>query len=158
MRLLYLFIILLTTSSCYQVNSETSEIAIINASCLDSLAWDKILQEHSVHKIKDSSLIIGLKSVKNHFIKPDYILYFDDEPKEIIGCNWGAIRVVYNENIASHSLTGLSTLLSNKEQKRIRNRVLIELLKHQCDKGKFEMAKEMEKDVPFANSHKNYPL
>ena len=156
-RLLILFAIL-ALSGCYGVNSETSEIGSMSPSCLDSLAWIKISQEHSIDSIKDPKLILRLEEVRNHFIKPEYILYFDDEPKEIIGCDWYSIRVVYNEKIADQLLTGLSPLLSNEEQKRIRNRVFSELIKYQCEEGKAKMMKAMEMEVPFAESHKDYPL
>ena len=155
------FLILIITISlygCYGVNSETSEVGSMSPSCIDSLAWKNICQKHSIASIKDPNLISRLEDVKNHFIKPDYILYFDEEPKEIIGCDWYSIRVVYNEKIADQLLTGLSPLLSNKEQKRIRNRVFAELIKYQCEEGKSEMMKAMETDVPFAESHKNYTL
>ena len=158
MNRIYIFIIAISLYGCYGVNSETSEIGSMSPTCLDSLAWDKICAEHSVDSIKDPKLISKLDDIKNHFLKPDYILYFDDEPKEIIGCDWYSIRVVYNEKIADQTLTGLSPLLSNKEQKRIRNRVFKEIMKYQCDKGQKEILKAMEEEVPFAESHKNYPL
>lgn len=150
--------ILLICNSCQFVNSETSEIGSMSPICLDSLAWKKICLEYSVDSIKKPKLLKRLKDIKNHFIKPDYILYFKEEPEEIIGCNWSAIRVVYNEKIADQPLTGLDPFLGNEEQKRIRNRVLKELIKYQCEEGKKETLKEMEKEVPFADSHKDYPL
>jgi len=39
---------------------------------------------------------------------------------------------------------------------RIRNRVFSELMKYQCEEGKSEMIKAMERDVPLAESHKDY--
>ena len=126
--------------------------------CLDSLAWDKICMENSIDDIQDSTLISKIEDIKNHFIKPDYILFFDEEPKEIIGCDWHSIRVVYNEKIASQTLTGLSPLLGNKEQKRIRNRVFKEIMKYQCEEGQKETLAAMRKEVPYAKSHRHYPL
>lgn len=149
---------MLTLYGCYGVNSESSEIGRMSPTCLDSLAWEKICQEHSTDSIKDSNLISRLEDVKNHFIKPDYILYFDEEPKEIIGCDWYSIRVVYNEQLADQLMTGLSPFLSNGEQKRIRNRVFKEIMKYQCEKGKQETIKAMKEKVPFSESHKGYPL
>jgi len=160
-----LFFIVITTlllAGCviptYGVNAETSEIGSMSPRCLDSLAWDIICAEHSIDNITNPELLLKLNDVKNHFIEPDYILYFKDGPEEIIGCDWYSIRVVYNYNIANQTLTGLSPLLSNKEQKRIRNRVFKELMKHQCEEGKKETLKNMERDVPYAESHKHYPL
>ena len=150
--------ILLICNSCQFVNSETSEIGSMSPTCLDSLAWKKICLEYSVDSIKKPNLLKRLKDIKNHFIKPDYILYFKEEPEEIIGCNWSAIRVVYNEKIANQTLTGLDPFLGNEEQKRIRNRVLKQLMKYQCEVGKKETLKAMDKEVPFADSHKDYPI
>lgn len=149
---------ILVLNSCQFTNSETSEIGDMSPTCLDSLAWEKICQDYSIDSIKEPKLLSKLKDVKNHFIKPDYILYFKEGPEEIIGCNWYSIRVVYNEKIADQTLTGLDPLLSNNEQKRIRNRVLKELMRYQCEEGKKETLEEMNKDVPFAESHKDYPL
>lgn len=143
-------------SSCYGVNSETSEIGSMSPSCVDSLAWTKICQEHSIDSIKDPELLRKLEQVKNHFIKPEYILYFKDEPEEIIGCDWYSVRVVYNKKISSQTLDGLSPELGNDEQKRIRNRVLKEIMKYQCQEGQLETLQEMGKDVPYSDSHKDY--
>lgn len=158
MNRILILLIVLTLYSCYGVNSETSEIGSMSPSCLDSLAWKKICQEHSIDSITDPNLISRLEDVRNHFLKPNYILCFNDEPKEIIGCDWYSIRVVYNKKIADQLLTGLSPFLSNKEQKRIRNRVFTELMKYQCEEGKSEMIKAMKMEVPFAEFHKDYPL
>ena len=149
---------MLLLNSCQFTNTETSEIANLSPTCLDSLAWKKICQEYSIDSIKDPKLLSKLEDVKNHFIKPDYILYFKNGPEEIIGCDWYSIRVVYNEKIADQILTGLNPLLGNDEQKRIGIRVLKEIMKYQCEEGKKETLEEMSKDVPFAKSHKDYPL
>ncbi|HRE76300.1 MAG TPA: hypothetical protein PLL09_00605 [Flavobacterium sp.] len=149
---------MLVLTSCQFANSETSEIGSMAPTCLDSLAWKKICQEYSIDSIKEPKLLSNLEDVKNHFIKPAYILYFKEEPEEIIGCDRYFIRVVYNEKIADQTLTGLDPLLSNSEQKRIRNRVLKEIMKYQCEEGKKETLIEMSRDVPFAESHKAYPL
>ena len=155
----YLIILtMLVITSCQFSNSETSEIGSMSPTCLDSLAWKKICQEYSIDSIKDPELLTKLEDVKNHFIKPEYILYFKDEPEEIIGCDWYSIRVVYNKKIADQTLTGLDPLLGNYEQKRIRNRVWKEIMKYQCEEGKKETLEKMNSDVPYAESHKDYPL
>jgi len=130
----------------------------MSPSCLDSLAWKKICQEYSTDSIKKPKLLSKLKDLKNHFIKPKYVLYFKNGPEEIIGCDWYSIRVVYNETIADQTLDGTDPLLGNDEQKRIRNRVFKEIMRYQCKEGKKETLEAMKKDVPFAESHKNYPL
>jgi hypothetical protein len=86
------------------------------------------------------------------------MFYFKEQPEEIIGCDWYSVRVAYNEKISDHPLTGLSPLLGNAEQKRIRNRVLSEIMKYQCEEGRKETLELMAADVPFAESHKKYPL
>jgi mRNA-degrading endonuclease YafQ of YafQ-DinJ toxin-antitoxin module len=158
-RLFPLFVLLLSTA-CNQLHTtnETSELGSMSPSCLDSVAWESICKEHSIDSIKDRELLTKLQDVKNHFIKPDYILYFKEGPEEIIGCDWYSIRVVYNREIADQTLTGSDPLLGNDEQKRIRNRVLKELMKYQCYEGQIETLKEMENDIPYAESHKDYPL
>jgi hypothetical protein len=158
MKNVFILLISLLLSACYGINSETSEIANIHMSCLDSLAWEKVCMEYDVNDIRDPELQAGLKEVRNHFIKPKYVLYFDEAPKEIIGCDWHTVRVVYNAAIADQAMSGLSPFLSNQEQKRIRNRVLSALMQHQCAEGKKETVKAMAAPVPFAESHKDYPL
>jgi hypothetical protein len=160
MERLFLLIVLLLSAGCNQLftNAETSEIGSMSPSCLDSLAWGKLCREHSVDSVTHQALRIKLEDLKNHFIKPDYVLYFREEPEEIIGCDWYSIRVVYNRKIADQVLDGLDPLLGNDEQKRVRNRVLKEILKYQCTEGQKETLEEMRKDVPYAESHKNYPL
>lgn len=157
MKAIYLFIVIIL-SGCYGLNSETSEIGTMSPSCLDSLAWTKVCQQYSIDSIKDPELLRKMEDLKNHFIKPKYILYFKDEPEELIGCDWYSVRVVYNKKIANQTLDGLSHQLGNDEQKRIRNRVLNEIMKYQCKEGQLETLKEMEKEVPYAKSHKDYPL
>lgn len=104
------FLALTILSSCdfHFANSETSEIGSISPSCLDSLAWGKMCSEFSIDGIKNEKLLKRVDDIKNHFIKPDYILYFKDEPEEIIGCDWYSIRVAYNEKIVDQAITGLS--------------------------------------------------
>ncbi|MDJ1493335.1 hypothetical protein QNI19_10370 [Cytophagaceae bacterium DM2B3-1] len=160
MKYFSIFILVIGLYGCYQygVNAETSELGSISPRCLDSLAWNKMCAEHSIDSIKDEHLLQRVKSVKNHFIQPEYILYFKEEPEEIIGCDWYSVRVVYNAKLADQPLDGLDVLLGNDEQKRIRNRVFSEIMKYQCEEGKKETLKEMEEDVPYAESHKKYPL
>ena len=143
--------------SCqYGINSETSEIGSINATCLDAQAWEMVCKENTIDSIVDPSWLQGLEKVENHFIKPEYVLYFNEEPKEIVGCDAYTIRVVYNETISNQTLTGQSPQLSNKEQKRIRNRVLGALMNYQCDSGKAKTLEQMKKPVPFHDAHEKY--
>jgi hypothetical protein len=158
MKAIGIFILAVLLTSCYGINSETSEIGSINLSCLDSLAWEKMCQEHSIDSIKDPALIRQVDNIKQHFTHPTYILHFKNDPEEIIGCNWSSVRIAYNAKVSWQPVTGLSQELGNAEQKRIRNRVLSELMKYQCSKGKIETSSLMKEDVPFAESHEKYPL
>ena len=138
---------------CYGVNSETSQIGDINSTCQSNMAWEKIVKEYSTDKIKDSSFIEGLKDVQNHFLKPDYILYFESGPQEIIGCDWYSVRVAYNPKIFASSINGLTPALSDKEQVRIRNRVLKLLYQYECTEGKKILLKEMKEPAIFGKEY-----
>lgn len=158
MKICLLFALALVLSGCYGINSETSEIGSIEALCLDSKAWPKICEEHSPNNISNEEWLLKVEDVKEHFSKPTYILYFMEDPQEIIGCDAYSVRVVYNPELVDQVLTGLSPLLGNSEQKRIRNRVLSEIMKYQCQDGKAKTLANMKKDVPYSESHKAYPL
>ena len=150
-KLIYIGLIASLLSGCYYaVNSETSQIGNLNDKCLDKNAWEKLTTTYSTDNIVDSNLIKRVNDVKNHFIKPKYILYFDTEPKEIIGCDYYSVRAVYNVNIADQVLSGLSPQLSDKEQIRIRNRVQKTLMEYQCEEGKLESKKWMNRPAIFS--------
>ncbi|MFM2387578.1 MAG: hypothetical protein RL660_2335 [Bacteroidota bacterium] len=138
---------------CYGVNSETSQIGNINSSCLTKNAWKEMQNEYAIEKITDSTFQEGLKHVENHFIKPAYVIYFQDEPKEIVGFDATAIRVVYNPKIAAFGVDGLSPQLSDKEQIRIRNRVLEVIREYACEEGKEAMTKEMNEPAIFSKAY-----
>jgi len=147
-----LFTALLT--SCYEVNRETSEIGSMAPECLSEDAWKDAMKKYPTEKITDSVFLEGLKQVQNHFIKPDYILYFDQEPKEIIGCDWYSVRVAFNPKIFDFaSVCGLSGELSDKEQIRIRNRVFKVLMEYQCEEGKAAMRKAMAEPAVFSEEY-----
>lgn len=158
MKIYFLLAVIIVLSGCYGINSETSEIGSIEASCLDSAAWEKICEEHSPSHIENQEWLSRVKDVQEHFSRPTYILYFKEEPPEIIGCDGYSVRVVYNPQLADQVLTGLSPLLGNAEQKRIRNRILSEIMKYQCEDGQAKTQANMKKDVPYSESHKAYPL
>jgi len=138
---------------CYGVNSETSEIGNINSICQNEKAWSELTKEYSTDKIQDSSFLNGLSAVKNHFIKPKYILYFESGPKEIIGCDFYSIRVAYNPKIFSGNIDGLTPALSDNEQVRIRNRVLKLLYKYECPEGKKILSNEMKEPAIFSKDY-----
>jgi hypothetical protein len=60
---------------------------------------------------------------------------------------------VYNPKIANFGLDGLSPQLSDKEQIRIRNRVLTLIRKYTCDEGKIALTNEMNKPAIFSKEY-----
>lgn len=131
-------------------NSESSQIGNLNTSCLSDFAWDSLCNIYSINNIKDSVFSMQINKIKNHYISPNYILYFDKEPKEIIGCDDLGPRVVFNPKLAHFALDGLSPELSDEEQVRMRNRVQILLMKYQCKSGQNEAIQSMQKPAPFS--------
>jgi hypothetical protein len=80
-------------------------------------------------------------------------LYFDNDPKEIIGCDYYSVRAVYNPEINDEIVDGLSPQLKDDEQVRIRNRVQNALLKYQCSDGKSESQKSMKEPAIFSKEY-----
>ena len=156
--MLLINLLLLAVCSCNGsfVNSETSQIGNLNGVCVDTNVMKKLGRKFSIDSLKDSVLLLKVKQIKEHFIHPEYVLYFDEEPIELVGCDFYSIRNVYNAKISEQVLDGLDIVLSNDEQVRIRNRVLKEYLKFQCDKGKNQTELEMTEPAIYSNSHKNY--
>lgn len=146
-------LLLLLNRCFYGVNKETSEIGILNSTCLDDSAWENLTSKYSIQLIEDSIFSKGLIDVRNHFIKPAYILYFNEEPKEIIGCDYYSVRVVYNPSLSEMVLSGLSPSLSDDEQIRIRNRVQQALTEFQCEKGKLESKEWMSRPAPYGKEN-----
>ena len=142
---------------CYGINKEGPSIAIFSPECLDSLAWESMCKEYPIDNIKNPDLLYQLEQIRANDA-PKYILYFKEEPEEIIGCSGYSIDVAYNAEISSCSFNGGSVLLSNYEQKRIRNRVFKAMLKYQCEQGKMQTLERMKEDVLHSDLHKDYPL
>ncbi|WP_281239927.1 hypothetical protein [Flavobacterium praedii] len=139
--------------SCYGVNAETSEIGDAYYTCRDKNAWNEISNEFSTNQIKDSTFLEGLKYVENHFLKPDYIIYFKSNPREIVGISNEVIRVAFNPKIFNGPIDGLTPQLSDKEQVRIRNRVLKLLYKYECPKGKRQILKALKEPAIFGKEY-----
>ena len=151
---IYIGALAVALGGCYYgVNSKTSQIGDLNDKCLEKNAWDSLCKAYSYENISDSNMIKRVEDIRNHFIKPEYILYFNDEPKEIIGCNYYSVRAVYNPTIMDQVLNGLSPQLSDKEQIRIRNRVQKALMEYQCEEGKAESLEWMQKPAIFSEEY-----
>lgn len=151
-KICLLFVIVLFYS-CYGVNAETSEIGDTYFTCRNENAWKEISNEYSTNQIKDSTFLEGLKYVENHFLKPDYIIYFKNNPREIVGISNGVIRVAFNPKVFNGPINGLTPQLSDKEQVRIRNRVLKLLYKYECPKGKRRILKALKEPAIFGKEY-----
>lgn len=147
-----LFVIVLFYS-CYGVNTETSEIGDTYYTCRNENTWNEISNEFSINQIQDSIFLEGLNDVENHFLKPDYIIYFKSEPREIVGISNEVIRVAFNPKIFNGAIDGLSPQLPDKEQVRIRNRVLKLLYRYECPKGKRQILKALKEPAIFGKEY-----
>ena len=144
-------------SGCYYgVNSKTSEIGDLNDTCLEKGAWDKLTDKYCVDSTTPKEFTSAVYAVKGHFIHPEYILFFKEEPMEVVGCDYYSVRAVYNPKLSKEVLNGLSPKLSDSEQVRIRNRVQKALMEYQCDKGK-KKSQELFKE-PAVYSEEYYDL
>ena len=153
-NLFYIMALSISLSGCYYgVNSKTSQIGNLNDKCLDKNAWEQMSELYSIENINDTNFAKRVDNVKNHFIKPKYILYFDESPNEIVGCDYYSIRAVYNPNIADQVLDGLSPQLSDAEQIRIRNRVQKALIEYQCPEGELESIEWMKRPAIFSTEY-----
>jgi hypothetical protein len=135
-KIIPILLILQLVTSCYGINSKTSQIGDLDDTCRDKNAWSELTEIYSVDSTTPPEFIEAIDRVRNHHTKPEYILYFEDEPREVIGSDYYSVRVVYNPNLSNQILDGLTPKLSDKEQVRIRNRVQKVLMEYQCEKGK----------------------
>lgn len=144
MKFINLLVIILLLQSCrYGINEKTSWICDLNTTCLNDDAWTKILQKYSTDSIKNPKLLEKLKDFKNQPFQTD-VLYFKDEPIELIGFEYYGIRYAYNPKISNQILDGLSPQLNDIEKKRILKRIQTLLMQYQCEEGKVESLKVIE--------------
>lgn len=134
----------------YGVNDKTTQISYINNTCLKKNAWDTIIHIYSTKRITDSIFTNALSDFKNTSF-PVSVIYFEQEPKELIGVDYSSIRYVFNPLISNQILDGLSPKLNESEKKRIRNRVQKILLEYQCSEGKKEAEILMSKQPLSCN-------
>jgi hypothetical protein len=105
---------LASLSSClYGVNEKTSEIGTINWVC----NWTEFENKFSTARLDDSLFVSKLSEFKQMPF-PTKVLYFDSDPKELIGISEEhyQIRYVYNPRIADQVLDGLSPQLPEVEK------------------------------------------
>jgi len=120
-------------------------------------AWQEIEKTHGIDSITDTELLKEIQTLRNHFMKPEYIVYFKEGPEELIACDYYAIRAVYNRNICDDVLDGLSPQLSNEEQMRVRNRVLALIKNYQCEEGAKRTELDMQEPAVYSKAYKTLP-
>lgn len=122
---------------CYGINEKTSEIGDLNTDCLDKHAWEELLQKYNTENIEDTIFIEALKDLKLRTFQTEVFYFRDTYPKELIAVSEDhySVRYVFNPSISNRVLNGLSTELSEKEKKRIRNRIQLLLMDYQCKEG-----------------------
>jgi len=136
------------------VNATTSEIGSLNSYCLEKNTWDTLQKIYSINEVKDSSFKYAIKRMKEHWTSPKYILYFKDKPQEIIACEYYGVRLVYNPSLSSEILCGMDdSLLTDKEQVRVRNRIINLLISYSCDTGKVIFKKELREPAVFSKEY-----
>ena len=119
------------------VNEKTSVIGSLNSYCLKDYAWDSLQSKYSINNIKNENFKFAYNEMKSHWTSPNYFLYFESSPEELIACEYYGVRIVYNPMLNSQLLTGMDdSLLTDKEQVRVRNRVINLLIPYSCDTGK----------------------
>lgn len=139
----YLFIIILT-SSCNLENNKSTAIDMIHDDCIADSAMDILCERYSIKSIKDSIFNKKLKEMNKRAFKTR-VLYFKNNPEEIIGIDRYLIMYVYNPSLSSNVLCGLNDEVTEKERNRIFIRIQKLLLEFQCEKGKNESIKMIEK-------------
>ena len=132
---LLLFFIGLNSCSSWFVNEKTSEIGDLDTGFLNKDVWNEIIENYSTVDIKDSIFRKKLKDFKNRPFETE-VLYFDEDPKELIGISDDhySVRYVFNPKLSTQILDRLSSKLSESEKKRITNRIPVLLIKHQRNK------------------------
>lgn len=155
MRLFIYFLLWGTLIACESnpfVNSRTSQIADIESTCLST---KDLLRDYSIDSIKDPELLRKIKEFKDEPVPPEHILYFKEEPEELIGIRFYDIRGCFNRKKSDVIMNGLDDdKLSDLERVRIFIRVQTTFMKYQCDEGKLkslEAIQNIGKNVNWGN-------
>lgn len=127
---------LVLLAGCYGINEEVPSIELLNTDCLKSNAWDEIVERYSPVAIVDSTFMVKADMLRE---MPFYtnVLYFSEDPQELVGMspNFYFIKYVYNPQISSDIVDGLSPEMTEKERERIQNRIQRLLIPYQCEEG-----------------------
>ncbi len=152
--LIILTTLLVSCDGMLFVNSKTSEIGNLNSYCIENNTWDTLRRMYSINEVKDSSFVTAIRHMREHWTTPPYILYFKDYPEEIIACDYYSVRLVYNPKLSSQILDGLDdSLLTDKQQVRVRNRIINLLTYYSCDTGKVIFGKELSEPAVFSKEY-----
>ena len=125
----------------FLINKESPIIGSVYGECLENHAWDSLFSRFSTKKIKDTIIYDAFLEFDNQVFKCD-VLYFEEEPLELIGIDSDMIRYVYNPNVSSEILSGFN--LEEKEKNRIANRVQSLLIEFQCEEGRKQSLKKIK--------------
>ncbi len=153
MRLLFCFLSISAIFSCSQlfINEQTSEITSIESTCV---VFDGLIKDYSPDSIKNIDFLQNVTELKKWYLPPRFILYFKEDPEELIGIDYYEVRCVYNKGISNNVLGGLDSQLTDLEKVRIFTRVQTTLMKYQCEKGKLnslEAIKNIGKMINWSN-------
>lgn len=135
------------------VNARTSFFGFYRNVCISKDALNKIEAQYSLTKISDSIFRNASIQMKKQRIEVR-VMYFSDEPQEIIGFNDGAVRYAFNPKISNDIVDGLSNELTEKEKCRILNRFQSVVMQYQCEEGKIEAQKFIEENRKVIESMK----
>jgi len=129
-------LIFLLAGCGYGVNKKTTEIGILNTTCVTDGAWDDILRTYTTKNIQDSLFLAKIEEIERMPF-PTQILYFFDGPRELIAVSEDhyAVRYVYNPDLSLVPLCGMDKGLSIEEKKRVTKRVQDIIIQYQCEAG-----------------------
>lgn len=108
----------------YYVNKKSTKIGYIKLAENEKFVIDSILKQHTFLDDMDQDWKLSYKEMSSLPIQVE-ILYFSDNPEELIGVNFEnkCIRYVYNPELHWSILNGLAKELNEDEKKRISSRI-----------------------------------
>ena len=138
------FFIIYIISGCHLENNKSTAIDMIHDNCIADSAMDILSERYSINNIKDSIFKVKLIEMNKRAFKTK-VLYFNENPEELIGIDRYLIMYVYNPTLSSKVLSGRNVEITEKERNRIFVRIQKLLIEFQCEKGKIESFKMIEK-------------
>lgn len=110
----------------YGVNDKTTEIGyFLEGTTLDTVKVRKVINAYQLPENMDAEWHRKLSEIKKLPFKTD-VLYFEEEPEELIAVNFPAhcIRYLYNPEISNDVIAGMSSMLDSANKERIKNRII----------------------------------